>query len=199
MTMQAEALPQMGKHGVCPWWAAYFFDNPVRRIMHPPAKVLGAYVRAGMTALDYGCGFGHYSLGMARLAGPSGRVIAVDVQSKMLDKTMARARRAGLERIIQPRLCESQGIGAPVNLDFALISNALHETPDPGGLLKELFALLKPGAKLLLLEPPGHLGACEFEAEVALAKEAGFEEADRPKVAREMSCLLRKPDGGVDA
>jgi len=199
MTTQANALPQMREHGVCPWWVAYFFDNPLRRIINPPQAVLGPYVGDGMTVLDYGCGFGHYALGMARLTGPSGRVIAVDVQLKMLDKTMARARKAGLDQIIQPRLCERQGIGASVDLDFALISNTLHETPAPGALLTELFALLKPGARLLLLEPSGHLGADEFEAEVELAREAGFEETDRPKIARAMSALFRKPDIGVDA
>jgi SAM-dependent methyltransferase len=199
MTTQAVELPQVGGHRVCPWWAAYFFDNPMRRIIHPPQSVLGAYVSEGMTVLDYGCGLGHYALGMARLTGPTGLVVAVDVQLRMLEKTMARAQKAGLEQIIQPRLCESQGIGAPVGLDFALISNTLHETPDPGALLRELFAQLKPGGQLLLIEPQGHLEASEFEAEVDLAKAAGFDEVDRPRLVRQMSSLLRKPDRGCDA
>ena len=43
---------------LCPWWFAYTFDNPVRRMLHKPGKVLGAYVREGMTAVDIGCGWG---------------------------------------------------------------------------------------------------------------------------------------------
>ncbi len=91
-----------GGHKVCPWWMAYFFDNPLRRLIHPPEKVLGPHVSRGASVLDFGCGFGHYSLGMARLTGASGHVVAADVQQKMLDKTMERARKAGLDEIIRP-------------------------------------------------------------------------------------------------
>jgi ubiquinone/menaquinone biosynthesis C-methylase UbiE len=197
MSTTASKKPETNKHRVCPWWMAFFFDNPLRRMMHPPAEILGPYVKEGMTALDLGCGFGHYSLGMARLAGKNGKVVAVDVQQKMLDKTMSRARRAGLAEIIQPVLCDGHRIGLPLHLDFALASNSLHETPDPEGLLAELFALLSPGALFLLMEPGAHLKQEEFETEVAMARTVGFEEADRPRVTRQMCSLLRKPSAGT--
>ena len=193
MVTQAEKSPQVGGHRVCPWWMAYLFDNFLRRMINPAEKVLGPYVKPGMTVLDFGCGFGHFSLGMARLAGKTGQVVAADLQEKMLAKTMARARRAGLDKIIQPHQCSDHGIGATPTLDFALACNSLHETPDPASTLGELFALLKPGARLLVMEPLGHLKAGEFEAEVALAKKAGFEEIDRPGITREISVLLEKP------
>ena len=79
---------------VCPWWLAYTFDNPVRRLVHPPGKILGDYVREGMTVVDVGAGFGHFSIGMARLVGDAGKVVAADLQEKMLEKTLSRARRA---------------------------------------------------------------------------------------------------------
>jgi SAM-dependent methyltransferase len=89
---------------VCPWWFAYTFDNPVRRILHPPAQVLGRWVRPGMTVLDVGCGIGHFTLGMARLVGDGGRVIAADLQQSALAAVRRRAARAGLgERVITHR------------------------------------------------------------------------------------------------
>lgn len=185
--------PEAAKHGVCPWWAAYFFDNPLRRLIHPPAKILGPYVREGMTTLDLGCGFGHYALGMARLTGTTGKVIAVDVQRKMLDTTMGRARRAGVAERIQPHLCDGHGIGLSLKLDFALASNSLHETPEPRRLLSELFGMLSPGGLFLLMEPGVHLKQEEFEAEVAMAGAAGFIEVDRPRITRQRCSLLRKP------
>lgn len=184
--------PENG-HRVCPWWVAYLFDNPLRRLIHPADKVLGPYVTEGMTVLDLGCGFGHYALGMARLTGRSGRVVAADVQQKMLDKTMSRARKAGLAEIVLPHLCDGNGIGLSLQLDFALASNSLHETPDPSGILAELFGLLNPGGQFLLLEPGAHLKSREFEAEVALALQAGFVEIERPQVTRQMCSLLQKP------
>ncbi len=190
-TMSSEQ-PETNKHGVCPWWMAYAFDNLLRRLMHPPARILGPYVQEGMTALDLGCGFGHYSLGMARLTGKTGKVVAVDVQQKMLDKTMGRARGAGLADIIQPLLCDGHKIGLPLRLDFALASNSLHETPDPRRLLSELFGMLSPGGLFLLMEPGVHLRQEEFEAEVAMAGAAGFIEVDRPRVIRQRCSLLKK-------
>jgi len=195
-TATGPALP-VGGRTVCPWWLAYLFDNPLRRLIHPAEKILGPYVTRGMRVLDFGCGFGHYALGMARLTGPSGRVVAADVQQKMLDKTMARARKAGLERIIRPLLCNGRGIGKPLDLDFALASNSLHETPEPAALLAELFALLKPGGRLLLMEPRAHLKAEGFAAEVALAGQAGFIETHPPKIIRQWCALLQKPATGT--
>lgn len=156
----SSSQPETRKHRVCPWWAAYFFDNPLRRLMHPAARILGPYVKEGMTALDLGCGFGHYSLGMARMTGKT---------------------------------------GLPLTLDFALASNSLHEAPDPAGLLRELFAVLSPGALFLLMEPGVHLKQEEFEAEVVMARTAGFEEVDRPRIFRQRCSLLRKPASGISA
>ena len=191
-TLTLEA-PQAGRHKVCPWWLAYFFDNPLRRMIHPAEKVLGPYIAKGMTVLDFGCGFGHYSLGMARLTGEAGEVVAADVQQRMLDKTMARGRKAGLDTIIRPLLCNGNGIGERLKLDFALASNSLHETPEPLETLTKLFGMLKPGTRFLLMEPSHHLTAEDFEAEVALAKRVGFVETGRPAVTRERCALLKKP------
>jgi ubiquinone/menaquinone biosynthesis C-methylase UbiE len=198
MNPQTAQAPRTGGHQVCPWWVAYFFDNPLRRMIHPTDKILGPYITKGMTVLDFGCGFGHFSLGMARLTGEAGQVIAADVQQKMLDKTMTRARKAGLDRIIRPLLCHGHSIGAKLQLDFALACNSLHETPDPPALLAELFHMLKPGGRFLLMEPLGHAKAKDFEAEVNQAKEAGFEEQDRPEVIRQMCALLQKPKSHAD-
>jgi SAM-dependent methyltransferase len=80
-----------------------------------------------------------------------------------------------------------------------LACNSLHETPDPATLLAELFALLKPGGRFLLMEPRAHLKAGDFEVEVTLAKEAGFVEVDRPKVLRQMCALMQKPLHRIDS
>jgi ubiquinone/menaquinone biosynthesis C-methylase UbiE len=191
-TFTAESKPSK-KNRVCPWWMAYFFDNPLRRMVHPAEKVLGPYVARGMSVLDVGCGFGHYTLGMARLAGTSGQVVAADVQQRMLDKTMARARKAGLEKTVRPLLCDGRHICAQLTFDFILACNVLHEAPEPAVLLSDLFAKLKSGGKLLLMEPTAHLKEKDFQAEVALAKKNGFKEVDRPQLIRQMCALLQNP------
>ena len=54
---------------VCPWWGGYFIDNPLRRLLHNPEKIIGPYVRPGMTVMDVGCGMGFCSIAMAKIVG----------------------------------------------------------------------------------------------------------------------------------
>lgn len=161
-------------HHVCPWMVAYLFDNPLRRMVDPARRRLSPYVRPGMHVMDFGCGFGHYTLGMAQLTGPGGKVWAADVQEQMLKKTMKRVRKRGLEGIVTPVKCSHDGIHQALSLDFLLAGNALHETPSPRVQLAEFFDLLKPGGLFLLLEPRGHLKGEAFKAEVQQAVDVGF-------------------------
>ncbi|MEW5721768.1 MAG: methyltransferase domain-containing protein [Thermodesulfobacteriota bacterium] len=181
-----------GDH-LCPWWLAYTFDNPLRRLVHPPDQVLRKYVQAGMTVMDLGCGFGHFCLGLARLVGGDGQVLAVDLQQKMLDKTMSRARRAGLAARIEPRLCGPDGLGIEDKIDFALAANVLHEVGDLPGFLAEVFSLLRPGGLFYAMEPSWHVKAGPFEAEIELALEAGFVEVERPRLISERCVVFRTP------
>ena len=177
---------------VCPWWAGYFLDNPFRRWVHPPDEILRPYVREGMTVLDIGCGFGLFSIGMARLVGESGRVIAVDLQAKMLEKAMERARRAGVGERITPVRCAADSLGVSQRVDFALASNVVHETPDDQGLFEEVHGLLEPGGVLFVMEPAGHISVRRFEQSVETAANVGFTVTGRPKVWRERCVLLSK-------
>ena len=52
---------------VCPWWGGYFIDNPLRRLLHDPEKILRPYATPGMTVMDIGCGMGFFSIAMAKI------------------------------------------------------------------------------------------------------------------------------------
>ena len=64
--------------------------------MLDPEKVVRPFVREGMTVLEPGPGMGFFTIELARLVGPSGRVVAVDIQPKMLDGLKRRAAKAGV-------------------------------------------------------------------------------------------------------
>ncbi|ADD68459.1 Methyltransferase type 11 [Denitrovibrio acetiphilus DSM 12809] len=179
---------------VFPWWLGYLLDNPLRRLLHPAEKLLAPYVKNGMTTLDYGCGFGHYSIGMAKLTGRNGKVIAVDIQKKMLSRMMTRAGKAGVDKIIKAHLCDGKSIGISDRLDFAVISNSLHETPNPSDILREIFTLLKPDGILLLLEPKAVKKY--FNSEVETAKNIGYIQMKEPVIFKQLTAIFRKK--GVD-
>jgi SAM-dependent methyltransferase len=145
----------MAKH-ICPWWLGYLLASPVRRLMYDPAKVLAPYVREGMTVLEPGPGMGFFTLELARRVGPSGRVVAVDVQSRMVEGLKRRAARAGLLERVDARLAARDSMGVTDlagTVDFALAFALVHELPAADPFFIEVAEALKPGACLLLAEP----------------------------------------------
>jgi SAM-dependent methyltransferase len=146
-----------------------------------------------MVVLEPGPGMGFFTLELARLVGPTGRVIAVDVQPRMLASLRRRARRRRLQDRIETRLATDGGmpiadLGARV--DFALAFAMVHEVPDPAPFFAEVAAALKPGGTLLLAEPKGHVKGPAFAATLELAQRYGLRVTDRPLVASSHAALL---------
>jgi ubiquinone/menaquinone biosynthesis C-methylase UbiE len=176
----------------CPWWLIFTFDNPLRKLVHNPQKILSPFVESGATVLDVGCGVGYFSLGLAKLVGEKGKVIAVDLQPQMLAGLTKRAQAAGLESRIHPQLCQPDKIGATGPVDFALAFWMVHEVRQHEEFLREIFSILKPGGKFLIVEPVIHVSGKDFERTVAFSQKIGYTVADTPRVAASRTVLLRK-------
>ncbi len=181
---------------VCPWWLGYFLASPVRKIWSDdPVKLLEPFVRQGMTVLEPGPGMGFFTLPLARMVGPSGRVVAVDIQSQMLTSLKRRAQKAGLSNLIETRLAHPGFMGLADltgKVDFALAFAVVHEVPSPAIFFDEAAAALKPGATVFFAEPAGHVSPETFQAELAAAQNAGLVAIDRPSVRRSLAAVLRK-------
>ena len=188
--MTSHSAPSSGHRGVCTWWIAYTFDNPVRRLIHKPQKVLGNYVKEGMTVMDLGCGMGHFSIGMAGLVGPTGKVIAVDLQQKMLDVLGNRARRVGLSDRIFAYLCQADDIGIEVSAEFILAFWMVHEVPDQKFFFKRLKSMLAAEGKILIAEPKMHVTAETFEGTLDIAQSCGLQCIERPDIRFSRTALL---------
>ena len=167
---------------VCPWWGGYFIDNCLRHLLHKPEKIVGPYVEPGMTVMDVGCGMGFMSIAMARNVGENGRVIAVDLQQKMLDVLRQRAEKVGVADRIQLHKCEQDRLGIEEPVDFVLAFMMIHEVPSQRRLLREIHDCLKPGGKLLIAEPKIHVSGKAFERTSAVARELGFRPMEQPRV-----------------
>ena len=109
------------KNRVCPVELSGGLDNVVRRWLQNPSKLLRPYVVRGMTALDFGCGPGFFTMEMAKMVGKSGRVIACDLQDGMLQKLRGKITGSELEGIITLHKCPADRIGVTDPVDFVLI------------------------------------------------------------------------------
>ena len=184
----------MARH-VCPWWLGYWLVNPLRRLWENPVKLLGPFVREGMTVLEPGSGMGYFTLDLARMVGPTGRVVALDIQERMLTGLRRRAARAGLLERIEIRQAGPDGLGIgdlAGRVDLALALHMFHEVPDAAAFLGELRDALSPGGALVIVEPRGHVSADDFGATLAAAAEQGFDLDERVKVRADRAALLRR-------
>jgi len=148
-----------------------------------------------MTVLEPGPGMGFFTLELLRLVGNRGRVIAVDVQPKMLAKLKHRAAKTGLLDRLEPRLASPDSMGITDlkgSVDFTLAFAVVHEFPEAERFFAEAAAASKPGAYLVLAEPSGHVKTEDFEAELRAADKAGFQLVDRPSIRRSQTALLRR-------
>jgi ubiquinone/menaquinone biosynthesis C-methylase UbiE len=180
----------LGDDHVCPWWFAYTFDNPLRRLIHPPERLFEGLVREGQTAVDIGCGMGHFTLGLARMVGQSGQVIAVDLQEKMLALVRQRAARMGLLERIELRQAAAEQLRFDKKADFAMAFWMVHEVPDKLGFFGTVASILKPSAHFLLVEPKGHVTQAVFEQEVMQAQAAGLTQMKNPSIAISRAALF---------
>ena len=181
------------KHAVCPWWIGNLLASPIRKLLQDPARILGPYVRAGMIVLEPGPGMGFFTLEIARLVGPSGRVIAPDVQPPMIEGLKRRARRAGLFERIDARVVSDDSMALDDlerAVDFTFAFAVVHELPSATHFFAEAAAAMKSGANLLLAEPAGHVREAEFAKQLAAAAENGMRVIDHPSIGRRWTSVL---------
>ena len=115
-------------------------------------------IRPGECVVDIGCGAGIDSLIAARMVGPTGKVIGVDMTAAMLEK----ARLAATETVsanVEFRHGYAEQLPVPDGWADVIISNGvLNLMPDKPAALKEMVRVLKPGGRLqigdILVEKP---------------------------------------------
>ena len=163
---------------VCPFWLGYFLINPLRKFYDDPYKLLGPFVEEGMTVLEPGCGMGYFTLPLARMVGEKGKVIAVDIQPKMLSSLKRRASKAGLIKIIDIRPAKednSELSDLISKVDFACAIHMVHEVGDQKAFFSKIRNVLKNNKKLLFVEPKGHVNIEKYKRSIETAKSVGFE------------------------
>ncbi len=180
---------------VCPVWVGYLLANPLRKLIQNPNKILSPYVTPGMTVVDVGSAMGFFSIPMAGMVDPKGRVVCVDIQEKMLNSLKKRAVKAGVDEAMDCRLCVNGSLGLDdldQGVDFILAFAVVHEVADQNRLFTETYCALKPGGRFLLCEPAGHVSRQQFKDTLVQARACGYGVIDTPMISKSQSVLLEK-------
>ncbi len=184
----------------CPAWLAVLLENPYMGTVAGAAMLLDrAEVAPGMRVLHAGSGPGRLTIPAAERVGPSGEVVALDVQDAMLARVRSRASGRGLVNIrtvlsdieSSPQRPE---VGAG-GFNRALLVTVLGEVPNRESGMRALHAALAPGGLLSVTEvipDPHYQGRGTVRR---LAESAGFR-LDRVFGTRlAFTMNFRKPTG----
>ncbi len=195
---QTFPLPSGYQHRphLMPWWLGFLQLVPLRRLVQNPTRLLEPLVNAGDTVLEAGPGMGFHTLPLAELVGATGRVVAVDCQERMLHHLQRRAADRGLGARIATRECDQDSLRVTDlagRVDVVMAYNVVHEAADPERMIGEMVRALRPGGRLVLSEPRGHVNRNVFLWEYGLCREAGLEAAAWPQVRRQMTVVMSKP------
>lgn len=132
---------------------ADWLDRPERQLEEEPDHALDAIgIRAGQTVVDLGAGSGYFTVRLARRVGPTGTVIATDIQPEMMARLDARVRRERLTNVT-PVLATEADPRLPAGvIDLVLMVDVYHELAQPQLMLQRIKRALAPGGRLVLLE-----------------------------------------------
>ncbi|MCX5735096.1 MAG: methyltransferase domain-containing protein [candidate division NC10 bacterium] len=182
-------------HQVCPVWVGYLLASPIRTLFQNPQKILAPHVSAGMRVLDVGPAMGFFTLPLARLVGPSGRVICVEIQERMLSALLRRARRATLAGHIEARVCNAESLQVADlahTIDFVLAFAVVHEVGNVTRFFGEVQSVLTPRGRVLFAEPRGHVSAQAFQESLSVAKRNGLHQTESVKISRSHAAILER-------
>ncbi|MFA5111502.1 MAG: class I SAM-dependent methyltransferase [Desulfobaccales bacterium] len=133
-------------------------------LLDPAALWVALDLPQGITLLDLGCGPGHYALAAADLVGPNGLVYAVDLWEEGIATLKERAAQEGRGNLKALVAAAGRLPLEDASVDVGFLATVLHdlvEDETATGALEELARVLKPGARLAIVEfekidgPPG--------------------------------------------
>ncbi|HSG33797.1 MAG TPA: class I SAM-dependent methyltransferase [Sphingomonadaceae bacterium] len=131
-----------------------------------------ARIESGMTVADIGAGEGYYTVRLAAQVGPTGRVLAQDINAVALQRLGSRVEREGLDNVsIKPGAQDDPRLPAN-SFDRIFMVHMYHEITEPYAFLWRLRPALKEGGQVIVVDVdrptdqhgiPPKLLFCEFD------------------------------------
>jgi SAM-dependent methyltransferase len=108
--------------------------------------------RRGSVVADVGAGSGFMTELFARAVGPAGKVYAVDINARLLERIAANARKAGLANIFTVLAREDSSELPPSSVDLVFICDTYHHFEYPQKTMASIHRALRTGGELVVVE-----------------------------------------------
>jgi ubiquinone/menaquinone biosynthesis C-methylase UbiE len=150
-------------------------NNPFTKTNRASVIISHLNLEPGMKVLDAGCGPGRLTIPIAKIVGPQGEVMAMDLQEGMLHRIQEKASQENFHNIRFLQAGIGEGKLDHSHFDRALLVTVLGEIPDRLSALKEIFQALKPSGILSITEVIFDPHFQRQGTVLRLASEAGFQ------------------------
>jgi protein-L-isoaspartate O-methyltransferase len=130
-----------------------------------------AGVKPGMSVADVGAGEGYYTVRLARVVGPKGRVLAEDILPDVRDSLSDRVQRERLDNVAVKLGTPDNPMLPSASVDRVFLVHMYHEVTSPYAFLWHMREGVKPDGLVIVVDadrpvkqhgmPPGQL-KCEF-------------------------------------
>ncbi|MCB9688397.1 MAG: methyltransferase domain-containing protein [Alphaproteobacteria bacterium] len=143
-------------------WVERFQAESREVVAHQPEILAALSLTPGAAVADIGAGTGLYTSAFAEAVGPEGRVYAVDISPVFLERLRGMAADRGWSQVSVVEAGADSSRLEPGSIDVAFVCDTYHHFEQPEPTLASLFAALRPG---------GHLYVLDFERIEGTSKE----------------------------
>jgi SAM-dependent methyltransferase len=115
-------------------------------------------LKAGAVVADIGAGAGEYAIGLSAIVGDEGTLHATEIEAEKRDAIRNAAKEAGASNIVVSE-AQIEGTGlADASCDAVYLRDVYHHLTAPEAFAASLFATIRPGGRLMLVDfPPAFL------------------------------------------
>jgi ubiquinone/menaquinone biosynthesis C-methylase UbiE len=156
----APAKEQSAKPGINVQWKSTniepligTLESESREIFHEREKLAALVApRPGSVVADVGAGSGFMAELFADKVGLKGKVYAVDINAKLLERIAARAKSSGRSNIETVLAREDHSNLPPNSVDLIFLCDTYHHFEYPKSTMRSLYDALRPGGQIVLVE-----------------------------------------------
>ncbi len=150
--LTAKGFPR-AERPVAPTGSVRFSDEESRDRANEAEMVMDrAAVTPGMTVADIGAGEGYYTIRLSQRVGPQGKVLAQDVQSKVMRDLADRVLRERLDNV-SIKLGAPDDPRLPANsFDRVFLVHMYHEVEEPYAFLWRLWPALREKGEVIVVD-----------------------------------------------